>query len=99
MTLQHAVEAPKEGAAAPLEMLPRVFAIEDHRDSRLFPAGKLRKAPTGFGQAVDEIRRGGFGLPSGVDESNQIRQRVVAEQAPDFVRTGPNRVRQIGRAS
>ncbi len=58
MRRQHAVKRPQERPAAPLEVLPGIFAVENDRDGRLFPAARLRKAPACLDHAVDEVRRG-----------------------------------------
>ena len=82
---QHAVQRSKERAPAPFEMLPRVFAVENDRDGGLFPAARIRKAPSRLHEAMDEVRSGRFGLPAGVHEADQIGQGMVTEQARDLL--------------
>ena len=93
--LQHAVQRAQERAPALLEMLPGVFAVEDHGDGRFFPTGRCRKSPACLDQPIHEIRRRCFGQPARIHEADQIGQRMVAEEARDLLRSNLHVVRPV----
>ena len=67
------VKRAEERAAAALEMLPGVLAVQDDRDERLSPAGRGRVAPAGLRQPRDEIVGRRVGRPAGIDEPDRDR--------------------------
>src|SRR5688572_22271998 len=78
---QTPVQGPEEGPAPALEMLPRVLAVQDDGDDRFSPAALGAVTPSGLGKPLDKVRGCCLGIPPGIVEADQVRQRVVAEQA------------------
>ena len=78
------VERPQERPSAPFEMLPGVLAVEDDEDDRLSPSARGREPAPRFRQPRDEVVGRRVGRPAGIDEADQIRQRVIAEPARDL---------------
>ena len=88
---QPAVQRAQERPAAALEVLPGVLAVQDDRDERLFPAGRARVAAARLDEPRDEVVGRRLGVPAGVGEADQIRQRVIAERAGDACAAGARR--------
>ena len=74
----------EEGAAASLEVLPGVLAVQDDGDGGFSPAGARRVAAARFDQLSDEVVGGGIGIPAGVGEPDQVGQRVIAKRQATF---------------
>ena len=77
-------------------MLPGILAVEDDEHGCLGPVGPRRIARARIGKPLNEIVRGRLRVPRCVAEPNQIRQRVVAETAPDL-RVPADPIRAIQR--
>ena len=76
-------------------MLPRVFAIEDHRHYRIFPAAGVREPPARVTDPGDEVDRCRVRIPRLVGEADEVGELMIAKQRADDVRSRPEGVGPI----
>jgi len=77
------VQGPEERPALTLVVLPGIFAVENDEDRGVFPAGSGAIPVAGIDETPGEIVSGSVRRPRRVGESDEIRERVVAEPARD----------------
>src|SRR5262249_38356587 len=73
------IQGAEERPAAALEMLPGVFAVQNHENRWLFPTRPHAGSPTRFRQTRDEVVGCRVRAPARVLKADRVRQHVVAE--------------------
>jgi hypothetical protein len=79
------IEPIEEAPAVVGEVLPAVLAIENHAHDRRPGAVGPVLAPD-LAQALEEVRDRLIGIPALVDESDAVRELVIAEEHRDLPR-------------